>query len=110
MYTFAHIHTHCAASHSENNRTGSPIYHYCTLSFPGSDDEPAAKRKKTEAGEGEKIISDFLSQAEELFEKHKRGEVSKEEVEQQMEGMKKHVLSSENTYIQNILASATQND
>lgn len=78
--------------------------------FTGSDDEPAAKRKKTEAEEGERIVSEFLSQAEQLFEGQRRGEVSQEEVEQQLQAMKKEVMASENSYIQNILASAVQSE
>lgn len=78
--------------------------------FTGSDGEPAAKRKKTEAEEGEKMISEFLSHAEQLFEGQRRGELSQEEVQQQLEAMKKGVMASENSYIQNILASAIQRE
>lgn len=70
------------------------------------DGEPAAaKRKKTEAEEGEKLISEFVSRAEQLAEGQRRGEVSKEEAQQQLEAMKKEVMASKNLYIQNILAS-----
>ena len=70
------------------------------------DGEPAAaKRKKTEAEEGEKIISEFVSRAEQLAERQRRGEISKEEAEQQLEAMKKEVNASKNSYIQKILES-----
>lgn len=87
-----------------------PLHRMTITLLPGSDGEPLAKRKKTEAGEGEKMIAEFLSQTEQLFEGQRRGEVGREEVEQQLEAMKKEILASENPYIQNILASAVQPD
>ena len=59
-----------------------------------------------EAEEGEKMITEFVTRAEKLFEGHKRGELSQEEVQRELDAMKKDVMSSENSYIQNILASA----
>ena len=59
-----------------------------------------------EAEEGEKMITEFVSRAEKLIEGHKRGELSREEVQRELDAMKKDVMSSENSYIQNILASA----
>lgn len=72
--------------------------------------EPAGKRKKTEAEEGERMISEFLSRAEQLFEGQRRGEVSEDEVQQQLQDMKIEVMASENPYIQEILASAAQGE
>ena len=72
--------------------------------------EPAAKRKKTEAEEGERMISEFLSRAEQLFEGQRRGEVSEDEVQQQLQDMKIEVMASKNPYIQEILASAAQGE
>ena len=87
-----------------------PLHCMTITLLPGSDGEPLAKRKKVEAGEGEKMISEFLSQAEQLFDGQRRGEVGREEVEQQLDTMKKEILASENPYIRNILASAVQRD
>ena len=69
------------------------------------DGEPAAKRRKTEAEEGEKIIADFLSHANELFDRHKKAEISKEQVQQRLEEMKEEVLASGNSYIKTLVAS-----
>ena len=56
--------------------------------------------------EGEKIIADFLAEAQELIDRQKLGEISKDQVEQQLEEMRKKVLASGNSYIQTIVASS----
>ena len=71
----------------------------------GEESAPLAKRRKTEAEEGEKIIADFLTHSQELFDCHQRGEVSKDKAEEQFELMKKEVLASDNTYIQSIVSA-----
>ena len=68
--------------------------------------EPSAKRKKTEMEEGEKIIADFLAETQELADRQKRKEISKGQVEQRLEEMRKEVLASGNSYIQTIVASS----
>lgn len=71
----------------------------------GEESEPAAKKRKSEAQEGEKIMADFLSHSQELFECHKRGELSRDQAQEEFEKMKKAVLASGNTYILSIVAT-----
>lgn len=56
--------------------------------------------------EGEKIIADFLAEAQELVDRQKREEISKDQVEQRLEEMRKEVFASGNSYIQTIVASS----
>lgn len=56
--------------------------------------------------EGEKIIADFLAEAQELVDRQKRKEIGKDQVEQRLEEMRKEVLASGNSYIQTIVASS----
>ena len=114
-YTHKHIHIHLSLQKIififDPLKSACLSLSYCKLiliifvSTEGDGEPAAAKRKKTEAEEGEKIIAEFVSRAEQLAERQRRGEISKEEAQQQLEAMKKKVKASKNSYIQKILES-----
>ena len=58
--------------------------------------------------EGEKIIADFLARAQDLMDRLKREEVNREQVQKQLEEMKKEVLATGNSYIQTIVGTSQQ--
>ena len=67
----------------------------------GGDDEPAAKRRRTERTEGEKLIKEFVVHARKL----KKSSLSKEEVKTRMDEMKREISANDNAYVQAVIQS-----
>ena len=69
-------------------------------------DEPAAKKRRDEKAEGEKIVNDFIEAVKAI----PIDSLSEEEVYAQVQKLKDEVRAKNNFYIQDLLAKCTRCD
>ena len=67
----------------------------------GGDEEPAAKRRRSERVAGERLIQQFVLKAKEL----KEGPLPAAEVKATMDDMKREISTSDNAYVKAVIQS-----
>ncbi len=73
----------------------------CYHNYAGGDEEPAAKRSRSERVEGERLIQQFVLKAQELVE----GSLPEAVVRATMEDMKREISTSDNAYVKAVIQS-----
>ncbi len=67
------------------------------------DDVPAAKRRRSDRVEGERLLQQFVVKAKEL----KESSLSDLEVKAIMDDMKREISTNDNTYVRAVIQSCT---